>query len=68
MSDDDARRLSLALMLLVSTAAGYAFAVALRKARRIFRAEMARRRFTVVRGSLSDDAAIDEIARSLRGE
>ena len=49
MKDNTDRFLPLALMLLVSACAGYAFAFAARKVLRSWRAEVARQRFTVVR-------------------
>ena len=56
MRDDFSDRLlSVTLLLLGSALAGYAFASAMRKGLRASRAEAARRRFRVVRGSLSDE-------------
>jgi hypothetical protein len=51
MRNEPDRHLAVALVLVVSAFAGFAFAFAVEKARRELQARMARRRFTVVRGS-----------------
>jgi hypothetical protein len=59
-------------MLISAAAAGFAFSIAAsfatKKAWRILRANIARRRFSVVRGSLRDDMSAEDTIDRLRGE
>ena len=68
MRDEYDRYVSVALLLLGSALAGFAFAFTARKAVRELRAELARRRFRVVRGSLGDDMSSEGNMYLLRDE
>ena len=52
---------SVAIMLAASALAGFAFAFVARKTLRDLRAELARQRFRVVRGSLRDASSAENI-------